>query len=157
MACELALDVKEHIDALRKTLTLLWYQLCNCSVLAWMCPVTYVPSRCSVPWLAVCWGYSACIEDRSTQFIDPPTLCLSLSLSPSSQRTLVGICPVLPATVAKRNHCLVSLKLRKNQWDPLFPLQHVGRGAPARADVSWLRPAERRLRRLYLCVSVLCF
>lgn len=64
--------------------------------------------------LLVCWSYRACIEDRSAQFTDPPTLCLSLSLFPSSQRTLVGFCPVLPASVAKRNHCLVLLRLGKS-------------------------------------------
>lgn len=64
--------------------------------------------------LLVCRSYRACIEDRSAQFTDPPTLCLSLSLFPSSQRTLVGFCPVLPASVTKRNHCLVLLRLRKS-------------------------------------------
>ncbi len=40
-----------------------------------------------------------------------------------------------------------------NQWDALFPLQHVGHGAPACTDVQWLRPAEHRS---YLCVSCAC-
>lgn len=40
----------------------------------------------------------------------PPSLSvLSSSLFAGSQRTVVGFCPVLPASAAEGNHCLVLL------------------------------------------------
>lgn len=81
----------------------------------------------------------------------PPCVCPSL-------------CPQVP-----REHwwdsaqCYQSLSLKGiivlscggsvNQWDFLFPLRLVGREAPTRNDVSWLRPAERGFSRSYSCVS----
>lgn len=42
-----------------------------------------------------------------------------------SQGILVGFCPMLPASVAKRRHCLAACWSSLHQWDSLFPTQLV--------------------------------
>lgn len=64
-----------------------------------------------VPWVAQRWSYRARIEDGSCRFIDPPTLCPTRSLSPSSRRTVADSAQFYQPLLQKRNHCLVSLEM----------------------------------------------
>ena len=59
-----------------------------------------------VPWVAQRWSYRARIEDGSCRFIDPPTLCPTRSLSPSSRRTVADSAQFYQPLLQKRNHCL---------------------------------------------------
>lgn len=93
--------------------------------------------------MALRWSYRARIEDGSCQFIDPLTLCPSLSLSPSSRRTVADSAQFYQP-LSQKGIIVLSHWRCANQWESLFPLQHVGRGAPA--DVSRPRPAEHSLR-----------
>lgn len=97
-------------------------------------------------------GRSVCMEDGSTQFTDPPTARRLLSLSPRVPREHWWASAQCCQPLSLKGIIVFSCGSSLNQWDALFPVQHVGHGAPDPADVSGLWPAECEPGSTCICV-----